>query len=60
MSYLERISQLVSEVMLVVLQDINNSIKDWIVSGEKENAPYIEQQLRFVERVAARSKKHDI
>ncbi|MCU5600400.1 DUF6877 family protein [Bacillus wiedmannii] len=60
MSYLERISQLVSEVMLAVLQDINNSIKDWIVSGGKEDDPYIEQQLRFVERVVARGKERDV
>ncbi|WP_372588560.1 DUF6877 family protein [Bacillus thuringiensis] len=36
-----------------------NRIKDWIVSGGEEE-PYIEQQLRFAERVAARSKEHDI
>ncbi|MGA5662953.1 DUF6877 family protein [Bacillus bombysepticus] len=33
---------------------MTNRIKDWNVSGGKEDDQYIEQQLRFVERVVAR------
>ncbi|MFB5548248.1 DUF6877 family protein [Bacillus cereus] len=60
MNYIDRITELAPQVPAVVLEDVMNRIKDWIVSGGKEDDPYIEQQLRFMERVAARSKEHDI
>ncbi|BCC18295.1 DUF6877 family protein [Bacillus paranthracis] len=60
MSYMDRITELAPQIPIDVLEDVTNRIKDWIVSGGKEDDPYIEQQLRFVERVAARSKEHDI
>ncbi|WP_257130643.1 MULTISPECIES: hypothetical protein [Bacillus cereus group] len=44
MNYLDHIPQLALQVPATILKD----------------ALYIEQQLRFVERVAARSKEHDI
>ncbi|MDZ5608576.1 hypothetical protein U2I54_16115 [Bacillus pseudomycoides] len=59
MNYLERISQLAPQLPMTVLEDTMNRIKDWIVSGGEEDDPYIAQQLRFVERVAARGKEHD-
>jgi len=59
-NYIDRITELAPQVPAVVLEDVMNRIKDWIVSGGKEDDPYIEQQLRFVERVAARSKEHDV
>ncbi|MDA2358075.1 hypothetical protein PDN49_25350 [Bacillus cereus] len=60
MDYIKRITELAPRVPAIVLEDVMNRIKDWIVSGGREDDPYIEQQLRFVERVAARGKEHDI
>ena len=51
MNYIDRITELAPQVPAVVLEDVMNRIKDWIVSGGKEDDPYIEQQLRFMERV---------
>ncbi|MDG0950505.1 DUF6877 family protein [Bacillus paranthracis] len=58
MNYIDRITQLAPQIPINVLEDVTNRIKDWIVSGGKEDDPYIEQQLRFVERVAARGMVH--
>lgn len=58
MSYMDRITELAPQIPIDVLEDVTNRIKDWIVSGGKEDDPYIEQQLRFVERVAARGMVH--
>ncbi|WIK98145.1 hypothetical protein QPL86_11870 [Bacillus bombysepticus] len=60
MNYIDRITELAPKIPTVVLEDVMNQIKDWIVSGGREDDPYIGQQLRFVERVAARSKEHDV
>ncbi|MEC3018125.1 hypothetical protein P9Z80_12610 [Bacillus cereus] len=49
MTYLEQINRLASQLPLVVLQDINQRIGDWLATGGNENDPYIGQQLRFVE-----------
>lgn len=54
MNYMDRITELAPQIPIDVLEDVTNRIKDWVVSGGKEDDPYIEQQLRFVERVAAR------
>lgn len=56
---MDRITELAPQIPIDVLEDVTNRIKDWIVSGGKEDDPYIEQQLRFVERVAARSMVHE-
>ncbi|EOO41267.1 hypothetical protein IIU_00560 [Bacillus cereus VD133] len=49
MSYLQQINEIASKLLLSVLQDINNRIRDWIVSGGDENDEYIGQQLRFAQ-----------
>lgn len=59
MSYMDRITELAPQIPIEVLEDVMNRIKDWIVSGGKEDDSYIEQQLRFVERVAARGMVHE-
>ncbi|MGK9485127.1 DUF6877 family protein [Bacillus tropicus] len=59
MSYMDCITELAPQIPIDVLEDVTNRIKDWIVSGGKEDDPYIEQQLRFVERVAARGMVHE-
>lgn len=55
---MDRITELAPQIPIEVLEDVMNRIKDWIVSGGKEDDPYIEQQLRFVERVASRGMVH--
>ncbi|MED2983871.1 hypothetical protein P4311_21010 [Bacillus thuringiensis] len=47
MTYLQQINEIASELPLPILQDINNRIRDWIVSGGNEEDEYIGQQLRF-------------
>ncbi|MBR3120573.1 DUF6877 family protein [Bacillus paranthracis] len=49
MSYLQRINEIASKLPLPVLEDINNRIRDWIVSGGNEDDEYIGQQLRFAQ-----------
>lgn len=49
-NFVEEITKISSELPLVVLQDINQRITDWLVSGGKETDPYMEQQLRFAQR----------
>ncbi|WP_198523873.1 DUF6877 family protein [Bacillus cereus] len=49
MSYLQQINEIASKLPLPVLQDINNRIRDWIVSGGNEDDEYIGQQLRFAQ-----------
>lgn len=48
-SYLQQINEISSKLPLPVLQDINNRIRDWIVSGGNEDDEYIGQQLRFAQ-----------
>ena len=48
-SYLQRINEIASKLPLPVLEDINNRIRDWIVSGGNEDDEYIGQQLRFAQ-----------
>ncbi len=48
-SYLQQINEISSKLPLPVLQDINNRIRDWIVSGGDENDEYIGQQLQFAQ-----------
>jgi hypothetical protein len=47
MTYLQQINKIASQLPLVVIQDINQRVGDWLASGGNENDPYIEQQLRF-------------
>lgn len=48
-TYLQQLNEIASKLPLPVLQDINNRIRDWIVSGGEENDEYIGQQLRFAQ-----------
>lgn len=48
-TYLQQINKIASKLPLSVLQDINDRVRDWIVSGGEENDPYIGQQLRFAQ-----------
>ncbi len=42
---MREIAKISHQLPLVVLQDINKRITDWIASGGKEDDSYIEQQL---------------
>ncbi|MFF2909990.1 DUF6877 family protein [Paenibacillus sp. NPDC057934] len=53
---LQEIVSLTHLLPLSVLQDVNGRIGDWLAMGGKDDDPYIEQQLRFVKRVAERGK----
>ena len=44
---IKEIAKISHQLPLVVLQDINKRITDWMASGGQEDDPYIEQQLRF-------------
>lgn len=48
-TYLQQLNEIASKLPLPVLQDINNRIRDWIVSGGEEDDEYIGQQLRFAQ-----------
>jgi len=49
MTYLEQINKIASQLPLVVLQDINQRVGDWLATGGNEDDSYIGQQLRFAE-----------
>ncbi|WP_170953305.1 DUF6877 family protein [Bacillus thuringiensis] len=49
MTYLQQINEMASKLPLSVLQDINNRIRDLIVSGGEENDEYVGQQLKFAQ-----------
>ncbi|MDA1958535.1 hypothetical protein PDK43_00535 [Bacillus cereus group sp. BcHK10] len=49
MTYLEQINKITSQLPLVVLQDIDQRVGDWLATGGNEDDPYIGQQLRFAE-----------
>lgn len=51
MKPIEKLNRIAHKLPTVALEDINNRIKDWIVSGGKETDPYIQQQLRYAENI---------
>ncbi len=51
---IREIAKIAHQLPMVVLQDINKRITDWLASGGKEDDPYIEQQLRFAQNVIKR------
>lgn len=55
---IKEIAKIAHQLPLVVLQDINKRITDWMASGGKDDDPYIEQQLRFAQNVIKR--KHEL
>lgn len=47
---LEEINAIAHKLPVIVLQDINSRLTDWLSSGGKDDDPYIHQQLRFAKR----------
>nr|WP_312752874.1 DUF6877 family protein [Bacillus mobilis] len=50
MNPLDEITKIAPQLPLKVLEDITKRISDWIVSGGKNDDPYIEMQLRYAKR----------
>lgn len=49
---IERINKVAHLLPATALQDINARMGDWMLSGGKDDDPYMEQQALFAERVA--------
>lgn len=48
--YIKKIGEIAHKLPLIVLEDINKRITDWLASGGEPGDAYIEQQLRFAQR----------
>lgn len=51
---IEAINELAHKLPTEVLQDINQRMMDWKVSGGEDDDPYMYQQLRYANHVASR------
>lgn len=47
MSPMEQLNELSHLLPLEILSDIDKRVTDWLAAGGEDDAPYIEQQLRF-------------
>ncbi|MFB6473324.1 DUF6877 family protein [Paenibacillus glucanolyticus] len=47
---MDEILKISDKLPMVVLEDINKRIGDWMAMGGQYTDPYIEQQLRFARR----------
>ena len=52
MSPVEKLNKIIHLLPMEVIVDIDKRITDWLAGGGNENDPYIEQQVRYAERVA--------
>jgi len=48
------LSNVPGEIALIVLTDIDKRISDWLASGGKPNARYIQQQVNYAKRMSER------
>jgi len=48
---MQQIEELITEMPLPVLQDVSQRLDDWMLSGGKDDGPYVEQQLRYMKHV---------
>jgi len=48
---MQQIEELITEMPLPVLQDVRQRLDDWMLSGGKDDDPYVEQQLRYMKHV---------
>lgn len=51
---MEDFNKVSDKLPTVILWDINNRIKDWIVSGGSLDDPYIKQQFKYAENILGR------
>lgn len=54
---MEQIEELINEMPLPVLKDIQQRLTDWASSGGKDDDPYVEQQLRYLQNVSKAIKR---
>lgn len=59
MSPMEQLNEISHLLPLEILSDIDKRVTDWLASGGEDDAPYIEQQLRFAKQYL-RLAGHDI
>jgi len=48
------LSNVPGEIALIFLTDIDKRISDWLASGGKPNARYIQQQVNYAKRISER------
>lgn len=48
---MQQIEELIAEMPLPVLQDVRQRLDNWMLSGGKDDDPYVEQQLRYMKHV---------
>ncbi|MFD1418441.1 DUF6877 family protein [Companilactobacillus keshanensis] len=46
----DSLSEIASDIPIEALIDIKNRMGDWVLSGGKQNDPYMWQQVRYAER----------
>ncbi|PJN53640.1 hypothetical protein PAEVO_03600 [Paenibacillus sp. GM2FR] len=56
---LDEILKISNQLPMVVLQDINQRIGDWLAMGGKSTDSYIEQQLQFARRFVKDDVSHE-
>lgn len=50
----EALSNVPGEIALIVLTDVDKRISDWLMSGGKPNALYIQQQVNYAKNISKR------
>ncbi|WP_407372355.1 DUF6877 family protein [Carnobacterium sp.] len=50
----EALSNVPSEIALIVLTDVDKRITDWLASGGDPNARYIQQQVNYAKAISTR------
>jgi len=48
---MQQIEEIITEMPLPVLQDVRCRLDDWMLSGGKDDDPYVAQQLRYMKHV---------
>lgn len=49
-NWLEEINKIATDIPIHVMEDINQRVEDWLISGGDGSDPYIEQQWRYAKR----------
>ncbi|WP_376700217.1 DUF6877 family protein [Listeria booriae] len=57
--YLAELEAISDQVPLVVLEDVNNRIRDWILSGGNATDNYVKQKVEYAKMWAERGAKEN-